>query len=179
MYALCASQLKIRLSNPYLAFAKIQKRTRELLVSRLSQNKSITSMMTQFTVNQAEQHLQPCATCADCPMFLDFQGTRNRGWCSAFERMARTYHPRTNSCELAIKEYQEKNPVEVAVTLCSHELEIDEDEGFSYPKEERVISFFVEEVSKKAVYQAFEAHQSQFPGFYIADYRRCYPDAEF
>ncbi len=135
--------------------------------------------MTQFIKDQPTQRLQPCATCSECPMFLDFEGDRNRGWCSAFERMARTYHPRTNSCELAIKEYQEQNPIEVAVTLCSHELDIDEDEGFIFPKEERVISFFVEEVTKKAVYKAFEAHQHEFPGFYILDYRRCFPDAEF
>ena len=128
---------------------------------------------------QPTQGLQPCATCAECSMFLNFEGSRNRGWCSAFERMARTYHPRTNSCELAIKEYQQKNPVEVAITLCSHELAVDEDEGFTYPKEERVISFIVPEFSRKAVYQAFEAHQHKFPGFYILDYRRCYPDAEF
>ena len=135
--------------------------------------------MTQFIKAQAEQLLQPCATCSQCPMFLNFEGTRNRGWCSAFNHLARTYHPRTNSCELAIKEYQQKNPVEVQVTLCSHELAIDSDEGFTYPKEERVISFFVEEVTKKAVYKAFEVHQSLFPGFYIAGYHRCYPNAEF
>ena len=112
-------------------------------------------------------------------MFLDWQGTRNRVWCSAFSHMARTFHPRTNSCELAIKEYQEQNPIEVAVTLCSHELAIDEDEGFTYPKEERVISFFVEEVTRQAVYKAFSEHQHEFPGLYIADYHRCYGDAEF
>ena len=128
---------------------------------------------------QPTQVLQPCATCADCPLFSNFDGTRNRGWCSGFNRLARTYHPCTNSCKLAIKEYQEQNPVEVAVTLCSHELAIDEDEGFPYPKEERVISFFVEEVSKTEVYQAFAPYQSQFPGFYIASYHRCYQNAEF
>ncbi len=134
--------------------------------------------MTQFTLEQSNSALHPCPTCIDCPLFLNWQGTRNRGWCGAFNKMARTYHPRTNSCELAIKEYQEKNPVEVAVTLCSHELDIDED-GVTSPKQERVLSFFVEEVTRKAVIEAFEAHQSQFPGFYIADYRRCYPNAEF
>ena len=135
--------------------------------------------MTQSIKDQAEQLLQPCKTCSNCPMFLNFEGTRNRGWCSAFNHLARTYHPRTNSCELAIKEYQEKNHVEVQVTLCSHELAIDEDEGFPYPKEERVISFFVEEVTKTAVYKAFEAHQHEFTGFYILSYNRCYRDAEF
>ena len=128
---------------------------------------------------QPIQTLQPCATCAECPMFSNFEGTRNRGWCSAFNHLARTYHPRTNSCELAIKKYQEQNPVEVAVTLCSHELDIDEDEGFPYPKEQRVISFFVEEVNRKAVTEAFEAHKHEFPGFYILSYNRCYGDAEF
>ena len=124
------------------------------------------------------QTLQPCATCADCPMFSDFQDSRNRGWCSAFDKLARTHHPRTNSCEFAIKEYEEQNSVEVAVTLCSHELDIDDD-GAIFPKEERIISLFVEEITKKAVYEAFEAHQHDFPGFYILAYHRCYPDAEF
>ncbi len=125
------------------------------------------------------QGLHPWPKCADCPMFLNFEGTRNRGWCSAFSRIARTYHPRTNSCELAIEEHQEQNQVEVAVTLCSHELDIDEDEGFSYPKDERVISLFVEEVTRKAVTEAFEVHQHEFPGYYILSYNRCFRDAEF
>ena len=135
--------------------------------------------MTQFTLEQSNSALHRCPTCADCPMFSNFKGTRNRGWCSAFSRIARTYHPRTNSCELAIEEYQRKNKVEVAVTLCSHELAIDEDEGFSYPKDERVISLFVKEVTRKAVTEAFEAHQHEFPGFYILSYNRCFRDAEF
>ncbi len=171
--------VKKMLVKPSFAFAKRQKRARELRVSRLSQKTYLIFIMTQLTVNQAQQLLQPCATCTDCPMFLDFRGTRNRGWCHAFNHLARTYHPRTNSCELAIKEYQKKNPVEVAVTLCSHELAVDEDEGFTYPKEERVITFFVEEVTRKAVTEAFEPHQHEFPGFYILSYNRCYRDAEF
>ena len=135
--------------------------------------------MTQITLKQSKSALHPCPTCIDCPLFLNFEGTRNRGWCGAFNKVARTYHPRTNTCELAIKEYQEQKPIEVAVTLCSHELAIDEDEGFPYPKEERVISFIVEEVTRKAVHKAFEAHQHEFPGFYIAGYHRCFFDAEF
>ncbi|WP_331456813.1 hypothetical protein [Crocosphaera watsonii] len=111
-------------------------------------------------------------------MFSDFQDSRNRGWCSAFEKLARTHHPRTNSCEFAIKEYEEQTQIEVGVTLCSHELDIDDD-GAIFPKEERIISLFVEEITKKAVYEAFEAHKHDFPGFYILAYHRCYPDAEF
>ena len=36
---------------------------------------------------QPTQGLQPYAKCADCPMFSDFQDSRNRGWCSAFEKL--------------------------------------------------------------------------------------------
>ncbi|CCQ66336.1 hypothetical protein CWATWH0402_956 [Crocosphaera watsonii WH 0402] len=141
------------------------------------QHKSIP-IMRQNKDFQPTKELQPCATCADCPMFSDFQDSRNRGWCSAFDKLARTHHPRTNSCEFAIKEYEDQTKIEVGVTLCSHELDIDDD-GAIFPKEERIISLFVEEITKKAVYEAFEAHQHDFPGFYILAYHRCYPDAEF
>ncbi len=125
------------------------------------------------------QELHGCQTCANCPLFLNWQGPRNRGWCGAFERISRTYHPQTNSCELAIKQHQEENPIEVQVTLCSHELDIDPDDGHIFAKEERVISLVVPEITRKAVMKAFEPHQHQFQGFYILDFNRCYPDAEF
>ena len=143
----------------------------------LTTNVSI-SIMLQNKDFQPTQGLQPYAKCADCPMFSDFQDSRNRGWCSASEKLARTHHPRTNSCEFAIKEYEEQNSIEVAVTLCSHELDIDDD-GVIFPKEERIISLFVEEITIKAVCEAFEEHQNDFPGFYILAFHRCYPDAEF
>ena len=119
------------------------------------------------------------AKCADCPMFSDFQDSRNRGWCSAFEKLARTHHPLTNDCQFAIKEHEEQNSIQVSVTLCSHELDIDPDDGHIEPKEERIISLSVKEITKKAVYEAFEAHKHNFPGFYILAFHQCYPDAEF
>ncbi|WP_198649093.1 hypothetical protein [Cyanothece sp. BG0011] len=134
---------------------------------------------------QQNQDVQPiegltqCNTCLNCPMFTDFRDSRSRGWCSAFERMAKTFHPLTHDCELAITQYTEQNPIEVAITLCTHELAIDPDDGHSYPKEERVISFAVTEVSRKAVLEAFEPHKDQFKGFYILDYHQCFPNAEF
>ncbi|MDJ0583197.1 hypothetical protein [Crocosphaera sp.] len=113
-------------------------------------------------------------------MFLNWEGTRNRGWCNAFSKMAKTYHPRTNDCELAIKQHQEQNPIEVQVTLCSHELDIDPDDGHTYSKEERVISLVVPEITRKAVMKAFEKCKNQFQGFYVLDFNRCYgSDAEF
>ncbi len=123
--------------------------------------------------------LTQCQTCLDCPMFINFEGDRQRGWCSAFERISRTFHPRINSCELAIKEYQQQNPIEVAVTLCSHELAVDPDDGMTYPKEEKFISFVVPEFTRKAVTEAFEPYKDQFKGFYISSFNRCYPNAEF
>lgn len=134
---------------------------------------------------QQSQDFQPiegltqCQTCLDCPMFSNFEGDRKRGWCGAFSKVSRTFHPRTNTCEQAIKQYQEKKTIEVAVTLCSHELEIDPDDGHTFPKEQRVISLIVPEISRKAVMKAFEPHQHQFQGFYILDFNRCYPNAEF
>ncbi len=125
------------------------------------------------------QGLQPCPTCADCKLFNDFNDSRHRGWCTGFDKITRTFHPCTNTCQQAIAQQTKQNPIEVAVTLCSHELEIDPDDGHTYPKEERVISLIVPEISRKAVMKAFEPHQHQFQGFYILDFNRCYPNAEF
>ena len=52
----------------------------------LTTNVSI-SIMLQNKDFQPTQGLQPYAKCADCPMFSDFQDSRNRGWCSAFEKL--------------------------------------------------------------------------------------------
>lgn len=123
--------------------------------------------------------LTQCDTCVDCPMFTDFQDIRSRGWCSAFEKVTRTFHPQTTTCQQAIARHTKQEPIQVAITLCTHELAIDPDDGRSYPKEERIISFAVSEVSKKAVLEAFEQHKNQFKGFYILDYHQCFPDAEF
>ena len=124
--------------------------------------------------------LHRCPTCIDCPLFLNWEGTRNRGWCGAFERMAKTYHPRTNDCELAIKQHQEENPIEVQVTLCSHELGVDPDDAHIFAKEHQVISLVVPEITRKAVMKAFEKFKDQFQGFYVLDFNRCYgSDAEF
>ncbi len=138
---------------------------------------------------QPIQGLKQCPSCLDCPMFTDFQcdpqadlaePARSRGWCSAFEKISKTFHPRTNTCELAIKQHQQENPIEVQVTLCSHELGVDPDDGHIFAKEQRVISLVVPEITRKAVMKAFEQHQHQFQGFYVLDFNRCYGrDAEF
>ncbi len=46
--------------------------------------------------------LTQCDTCINCSMFTDFRDNRSRGWCSAFERIAKTFHPQTNTCQQAI-----------------------------------------------------------------------------
>ncbi|MDJ0511577.1 MAG: hypothetical protein QNJ64_20345 [Crocosphaera sp.] len=122
-------------------------------------------------------HAKPgCQTCANVPSFNDFNDARHRGWCTAFGKTNPTFHPRTKICDRTLQ--QQHNPIQVEVTLCSHELEIDED-GVICPKQERVISLFVGEVSRKAVTKAFEQFKQQFLGFYILDFNRCCPDAEF
>ncbi len=113
---------------------------------------------------QPIQGLTQCQFCLDCPMFTDFEGDRSRGWCSAFEKVSRTFHPRTNTCELAIKQHQEQNPIEVQVTLCSHELGVDPDDAHIFAKEQRVISLVVPEITRKAVMKAFEKCKDQFQG---------------
>ncbi|MDJ0598958.1 MAG: hypothetical protein QNJ37_08990 [Crocosphaera sp.] len=115
--------------------------------------------MTQFTLEQSNSALQPC------PKRSDFGKTN------------RTFHLRIHDGDRTLQQHLQHNPIEVAVTLCSHELEIDED-GVICPKEERVISLFVPEFTRKAVITAFEQFKKQFLGFYILDFNRCYRNAE-
>ena len=116
--------------------------------------------MTQFTLEQSNSALQPYPKAEH------------------FGKIPHTFHPRTNTCDRTLQQHPQHNPIEVAVTLCSHELEIDED-GVISPSEERVISLFVPEFTRKAVIRAFEQFKQQFVGFYILDFNRCYPNAEF
>lgn len=110
--------------------------------------------------------------------FHPTQGLQPYPKSSAFGEIPRTFHPRIHDGDRPLQQQQQHNPIEVAVTLCSHELEIDED-GVISPKEERVISLFVPEFTRKAVTTAFEQFKQQFLGFYILDFNRCYTDAEF
>ena len=115
--------------------------------------------MTQFILEQSKSALQPSPKS------------------SAFGKPNRTFHPCTNICDRSLQQ-QQHNPIEVAVTLCSHELEINED-GVICPKQERVISSVVPEFTRKAVIKAFEQFKQQFLGFYILNYTRCFPNTEF
>ncbi len=107
----------------------------------------------------------------------DFQALQPCPQSSDFGKIPRTFPPRPNTYDRPFP-HPQHHPIEVEVTLCSHELEIDED-GVISPKQERVISLFVEEVSRKAVTKAFEQFKQQFLGFYILNFNRCYTDAEF
>ncbi|MEL4896518.1 hypothetical protein [Crocosphaera sp. Alani8] len=115
--------------------------------------------MTQFTLEQSNSALQPYPKAEH------------------FGKIPHTFHPHTNTCDRSLQQ-QQHNPIEVAVTLCSHELEIDED-GVICPKQERVISLVVPEFTRKAVIKAFEQFKQQFLGFYILDFNHCCPNAEF
>lgn len=43
------------------------------------------------------------ATCANCPYFQNFGEPNGRGWCSAFNQMARLDHERTGACDQEIE----------------------------------------------------------------------------
>ncbi len=59
--------------------------------------------MTQSTEFQPSKNRDQGETCANCPHFTDFHDVRSRGWCQAFDKPARTYHPRTATCDATIE----------------------------------------------------------------------------
>jgi hypothetical protein len=56
----------------------------------------------------AEKSTVPTSTCSQCTHFQDFSEASGRGWCNLFEQSARTYHQRTNDCDL----HADKNPLD-------------------------------------------------------------------
>jgi hypothetical protein len=62
-------------------------------------------MMTQHTTVQLtfQNH-----TCSQCTYFQNYQEPNGRGWCHLFEQAAKTYHQRTNDCDL----HADKNPLD-------------------------------------------------------------------
>jgi hypothetical protein len=63
-------------------------------------------MMTQHTTVQLtfQNH-----TCSQCTYFQNYQENNGRGWCNLFEQSARTYHQRTNDCDL----HADSDPIDV------------------------------------------------------------------
>ncbi|EAZ90073.1 hypothetical protein [Crocosphaera chwakensis] len=98
---------------------------------------------------------------------------------SAFGKTTPTSHPHIHDGDRTLQQHPQHNPIEVTVTLWSHEQETDPDDGHTFPKQEIIISFVVPEFTKKAVMKAFEPHKDQFPGFYISSFNRSHQDAEF
>jgi hypothetical protein len=55
-----------------------------------------------------EKSTVPTSTCSQCTYFQNYQEPNGRGWCHLFEQSARTYHQRTNDCDL----HADKNPLD-------------------------------------------------------------------
>ena len=60
--------------------------------------------MTTSTIERTTQ-----STCANCPYFQDFGESNGRGWCSAFDQMARQQHEQTGDCEQEIKALEKES----------------------------------------------------------------------
>ncbi len=46
-------------------------------------------------------------TCGQCKAFRDYEDYEGKGWCLASEKPARHHHLKSNSCESALREYEE------------------------------------------------------------------------
>lgn len=118
---------------------------------------------------QFEANPQP-PTCADCPKFRDFQDSQNGGWCSVFDQVTSTHHSRTETCDGTIEsQNQQQNRLTAMVELVTHELDIDPEEGFIFPKDSQIIEVSVPELSRLAV-EAVIGSQHEFNGYYIAGF---------
>ena len=126
----------------------------------------------EFQPTQVLEPVQPCATCANCPMFKAYEGdTRSRGTCTLFDRVTRSHWPQTQDCRNGLQE--------VVLHLYSEEQEQDPDFGHFEPVQEIQLSLFLSEITKQAVKKAFQTYQDMYQGFYLAYYHPCQQDAEF
>ena len=127
-------------------------------------------MMTQTQVLTPTQTPSQCGTCADCPQFRDFHDARKRGWCSVFGEITRSHNPRTGICDVTLnRQAKQQNRLTVMVELVSHELDIDPENGVTFPKDTQVIEVTVPVRSRQAVERAIAYHR-EFQGYFIAGF---------
>ncbi|MEM8779411.1 MAG: hypothetical protein AAGF26_11175 [Cyanobacteria bacterium P01_G01_bin.49] len=138
--------------------------------------------MPQLTAFRPNRSLQASETCSNCPNFQNFYDERSRGWCSHFDQVTRTHHPRTATCNATIGVPSHRAcPVgnlagvarkvqshqSVMVELITHELDIDPEDGFTSPKDEQTIKIDVPKIFRQVVEQVIASHQ-KFTGYYVA-----------
>ncbi len=130
--------------------------------------------MTQSIASQTRTQRE---TCIDCPKFRNFYDERSRGWCSAFDKVTRTHHPLTLTCNATIAiQSKVQSRQTVMVELITHELDINEQHPM--PKDSQTIEIGVPEVSRQAVEQVISA-QKEFSGYYVARFWEPYEEDEF
>ena len=127
--------------------------------------------MPQIQESQSSQTVQLCATCETCPMFINYEGTRNRGTCTLFDKVTLSHHKQTQDCRNHLQE--------VTVHLYSEAQEQDPDDGHWEPQAQISLSLFLSEITEEVVHKVFTVHQQEFYGFYVAYFHPSYPDAEF
>lgn len=93
------------------------------------------------------------STCQFCPCFDSYQDKQGRGWCRAFNKPARLYHPRTSDCEWAI------NPIPsqtINVELHTHAVE-DDGYGYPVPVNSQVLQVTVHSLTREVVETALQS----------------------
>jgi hypothetical protein len=83
-------------------------------------------------------------TCESCTFFNDYDDERGRGWCQAFDRPARRYHPKTSSCELVTQNQT------IMVELYTKAIE-DDGDGYPVVVDSRVIKLTVSQITREEV----------------------------
>ena len=122
-------------------------------------------MMTQPLTNQQTSQQN---TCANCPQFQDYQDSRSRGLCQAFDQVTRKHHRRTPDCDHAIE--QLNLPKTFKVELISEEIEAD-DNGYPIPVDYQIVEVTVTDSNPSSIMQAVSAKLSASGNENLKDYR--------
>jgi hypothetical protein len=112
-----------------------------------------------------EQH----STCATCPLFHDYQDSRERGLCQAFDKVTRKHHLLTADCTSAIQAPKQQSiSCTVKVQLITEAVE-DDGYGYAVPVDECIIDVVVAHPSMELV-EAEIAHREDLSGYRIVDF---------
>ncbi len=124
--------------------------------------------MPQLQINQQPQTRVMTGTCAQCPAFVDYQGTRNRGLCQLFNEVTYAHHSKTQTCDLSLKSHSlTTTGIKVFVSLATEKVE---DDGFGYPVpvETQQIEVTVDQLTKEAVHRVIRGRKD-CEGYHVMD----------
>jgi hypothetical protein len=124
--------------------------------------------MPQLQTLQPTPIIKQHSTCATCPMFEDFQDSRDRGLCKAFDEITRKHHRATATCTTAIQSLKQSTSCTVKVQLITEAVE-DDGYGYPVPVDDCIIDLVVAHPSIELIEKAIATRQN-LQGYRIVDF---------